>query len=678
MTVCGHDQVCSVCYVRMRTLLRAFTCPMCKTELENVVCPKGKLKSHSSYQVDGSEHLSGYVYNHRARMFFPPSHYKQHIETLWQCRCRQCGTLKRDVKALKAHLLQDHNTLMCGLCIEHKQAFPAEQKCYSQAEYEKHLRDGDGDGSEGHPNCEFCRKRYYDRTALFTHLTKDHYSCFICDRAEVKYKYYHDYNALDRHFRRDHFACRDKHCVEQRFVVFPSEIELHSHNMSYHPNINIARSFPVHFGSGNRQHGRQGSCGGNGEESTRMNELAQDVVQDFMGEWQVEVTDLGASGRGGEDGGGTRPLAAAAVTQPLRTDATDRRLLDDFPELKVSGDGDYAEAAGVVPGSGGRRGKGSIHDVSASMAQASLGVGSGIDAGGFGMGSSIRIKVDKRLGRKSKSSGSLRSEGDAHSSTNGAIHAPASGKSVPRTSSHNHMGWQGSATTGSVGNGAVNDWNDNAFPVAKAEISPTVGQVGVGAKKMSKAAPRSDWGMAMASAGINQPPKHQKKSSISLARPITSKAKLSGSVHGNKSTHRSNSSVTSNADVFGSFGAASVLTSSATSVGPTVPMARPGAAHKPDSSWISIGGASGRTSSLTASTFVSDTSYPGLPTPTGSVQTQWGASATSGSGQDSVTSTVIPDTDLPVTIPKASKQKKKKAKEKDDLKSLAFGGSFKR
>lgn len=64
---------------------------------------------------------------------------------------------------------------MCLLCIEFKQVFPAEHRLYTQKEYETHLRTGDGDGSKGHPNCEFCKKvkgslRIFKRIVIHNNL----------------------------------------------------------------------------------------------------------------------------------------------------------------------------------------------------------------------------------------------------------------------------------------------------------------------------------------------------------------------------------------------------------------------------------------------------------------------------------------------------------------------------
>jgi hypothetical protein len=128
---------------------------------------------------------------------------------------------------------------MCLLCIEHKKVFPCEQKIYTASEYDKHLRRGNDDGSEGHPNCEFCRKRYYDKTLLFTHLIKDHFSCHICDKNGIKYKYYRDYSDLEAHFRNEHFFCEDPMCILKKYVVFSNSIDYTAHLLSWHPQLQV-------------------------------------------------------------------------------------------------------------------------------------------------------------------------------------------------------------------------------------------------------------------------------------------------------------------------------------------------------------------------------------------------------------------------------------------------------
>jgi E3 ubiquitin-protein ligase ZNF598 len=49
--------------------------------------------------------------------------------------------------------------------------------------------DSEVDGSEversgfsGHPMCEFCKSSFYGDNELYTHMSREHYSCHICQR----------------------------------------------------------------------------------------------------------------------------------------------------------------------------------------------------------------------------------------------------------------------------------------------------------------------------------------------------------------------------------------------------------------------------------------------------------------------------------------------------------------
>lgn len=150
--------------------------------------------------------------------------------------------VKRDADQLRKHVISAHNMMMCQLCINNLQSFPSEFKIYSMAEYDNHLKNSDNCGSQGHPSCEFCKKRYYDKNALFMHLHVDHFTCHICEKQGTKFKYYQNYKSLESHFRRDHCICEDPSCLQKRFIVFGTEVELTSHRMQWHPTLMVSVS----------------------------------------------------------------------------------------------------------------------------------------------------------------------------------------------------------------------------------------------------------------------------------------------------------------------------------------------------------------------------------------------------------------------------------------------------
>jgi hypothetical protein len=140
---------------------------------------------------------------------------------------------------MEKHVKTAHNLRMCNLCIENKGVFPSEQKIYSQEAYDRHLKSPDTEGGEGHPNCEFCRVRYYDKNAIFQHLKKEHETCFICVREGIQYQYFKNYFSLSKHFGNVHHICNVSECLQKKFVVFAHEIDLHAHMRSIHPHLPV-------------------------------------------------------------------------------------------------------------------------------------------------------------------------------------------------------------------------------------------------------------------------------------------------------------------------------------------------------------------------------------------------------------------------------------------------------
>lgn len=93
-------------------------------------------------------------------------------------------------------------------------------------------------GFKGHPECGFCRQRFYGDDELYAHCRDKHERCHICDRRSggSRPQYYVDYNSLEEHFNKDHFLCLDKECLEKKFVVFESEMDLKAHQLEAHPS----------------------------------------------------------------------------------------------------------------------------------------------------------------------------------------------------------------------------------------------------------------------------------------------------------------------------------------------------------------------------------------------------------------------------------------------------------
>lgn len=63
------------------------------------------------------------------------------------------------------------------------QVFSFERRSYNRTDLGIHRRKGDPDNKShrGHPLCEYCDQRFFDRDELFKHLRREHFYCHFCD-----------------------------------------------------------------------------------------------------------------------------------------------------------------------------------------------------------------------------------------------------------------------------------------------------------------------------------------------------------------------------------------------------------------------------------------------------------------------------------------------------------------
>ncbi|KAI4160796.1 MAG: hypothetical protein LQ342_005411 [Letrouitia transgressa] len=146
---------------------------------------------------------------------------------------------------LHRHVKGAHHKIMCDLCTRNKKVFTHEHDLFTIPDLRKHEKFGDDNpgavdqsGFKGHPECGFCRQRFYGDDELYAHCRDKHEKCHICDRRNSgrEQQYYVNYDALELHFRKDHFLCAEQECLEKKFVVFESEMDLKAHQLEAHPN----------------------------------------------------------------------------------------------------------------------------------------------------------------------------------------------------------------------------------------------------------------------------------------------------------------------------------------------------------------------------------------------------------------------------------------------------------
>lgn len=239
---CNH-RTCHICALRLRALYKTRACAHCRAEAQHVIFTDNPTKRYDEFVESDFQEIDdilGIRYEQR----------EIHDDTIlllrYNCPDPSCDIACYGWPDLHRHVKGAHHKVMCDLCTRNKKVFTHEHELFTIPELRKHEKFGDDNpgavdqsGFKGHPECGFCRQRFYGDDELYTHCRDKHERCHLCDRHEggrQQQQYYVDYDSLEQHFRKDHFLCVDQECMDKKFVVFDSELDLKAHQLQTHPN----------------------------------------------------------------------------------------------------------------------------------------------------------------------------------------------------------------------------------------------------------------------------------------------------------------------------------------------------------------------------------------------------------------------------------------------------------
>ncbi|KAL0938304.1 E3 ubiquitin-protein ligase hel2 [Colletotrichum truncatum] len=278
---CNH-KTCHICGLRMRALYKTKDCPHCRTPSPFVIFTEDANKRYEEYtdaDITSFDNNIGIRYTNEEIVGDTV------VLLRYNCPADDCVFAGLGWPDLHRHVRSAHQRKMCDLCTRNKKVFTHEHELFADKELERHMRHGDDKpgaidqtGFKGHPLCGFCGSRFYDDDKLFDHCREKHERCFICDRRDSRHPHYFvNYNALEKHFEKDHFPCLDKECLEKKFVVFESEMDLKAHQLAEHANSlskDVRRDARVVNMSGfdfrpSYENERRGGGGGGGSGSGR-------------------------------------------------------------------------------------------------------------------------------------------------------------------------------------------------------------------------------------------------------------------------------------------------------------------------------------------------------------------------------------------------------------------------
>ncbi|KAG8525272.1 uncharacterized protein KY384_008916 [Bacidia gigantensis] len=238
---CNH-RTCHICALRLRALYKTRACAHCRAEANYVIFtddPNKRFEEFGDKDIEHTDETLGVKYTQK------DIHEETRLLLRYNCPNAECDIACWGWPDLHRHVKKEHQKVMCDLCTRNKKVFTHEHELFTPQELRKHEKFGDDNpgavdqsGFKGHPECGFCRQRFYGDDDLYVHCREKHEKCHICDRRGQgrQQQYYVNYDSLEQHFRTDHFMCPDQECLEKKFVVFESEMDLKAHQLEVHPN----------------------------------------------------------------------------------------------------------------------------------------------------------------------------------------------------------------------------------------------------------------------------------------------------------------------------------------------------------------------------------------------------------------------------------------------------------
>ncbi|EAS27366.3 C2H2 finger domain-containing protein [Coccidioides immitis RS] len=237
---CNH-RTCHICAIRLRALYKTKGCAHCRTESSFVIFTNERAKRFEEFTdrdfIRTDDNLG---VKYETQEIFEDTV----LLLRYNCPDKDCAVACLGWPDLHRHVKSKHGKVMCDLCTRNKKVFTHEHDLFSISQLRKHEKYGDDNpgaldqsGFKGHPECGFCRQRFYGDDELYAHCRDKHERCHICDRraGRGQPEYFIDYNALEEHFNSNHFLCLDKECLEKKFVVFESQMDLKAHQLECHP-----------------------------------------------------------------------------------------------------------------------------------------------------------------------------------------------------------------------------------------------------------------------------------------------------------------------------------------------------------------------------------------------------------------------------------------------------------
>ncbi|VVB03580.1 unnamed protein product [Arabis nemorensis] len=237
---CDHRGVCSTCVVRNRVLRKDLRCYRCTYRFKLVYVTK--LSSDIPRRWTEGQ-IGPYWYHEKSKALFNDFDEYTRIREMCRFVCTSCNETNFEcIGQLMTHLYERHRLYMCTACLVYCSRFVGEQKLFTKAQLNQHIRTGDSEadgsvieraGFTGHPKCELCRNPFYGDEEVFVHIWRvSSCRCHICNRLRPGIPD----NDVEDHFLVEHIDSEDGYWFAPFSIIraFDDQAHLNLHNAHVH------------------------------------------------------------------------------------------------------------------------------------------------------------------------------------------------------------------------------------------------------------------------------------------------------------------------------------------------------------------------------------------------------------------------------------------------------------
>ena len=225
---CEHNDICSLCWYKMTTMLKTSQCPVCRNECKTIfIVSNLNLRFEEINVVAWGDQIQGFFKDMHSGMFFESKVELARLSSLRKIICLICKIEMRNLTDYKNHAKNVHDKFLCEQCAQSSKLFPSEQILFETIELINHK-------NALHKKCNVCSNYFYDSINLVAHVKQCHSYCEFCQLDQGLA--FIDYQSLEKHYLENHFLCPQYDCKRLKCFVFKKYEDLQDHFLKQHPN----------------------------------------------------------------------------------------------------------------------------------------------------------------------------------------------------------------------------------------------------------------------------------------------------------------------------------------------------------------------------------------------------------------------------------------------------------